>query len=106
MDIKFNPGSAPPQAENLNQQDAASAVNQSSSQVSQDSDGLVNYPEFTSALLEGTFQGVVDSSIEQMNDYAGLVKNVATPTEPFDPDRLEFTSTEEHISLTKDDDNK
>ncbi len=33
-------------------------------------------PGFVSNLLEGTFQGVVDSSIQQMDDYGNLLKNL------------------------------
>jgi hypothetical protein len=44
------------------------------------------YPEFVRALLEGTFQALVDASIEQMNAYAALLEQVAREVDEFHGD--------------------
>ncbi len=43
----------------------------------------VDFPEFVSELISGTFQAIVDSSIQQMEAYAELVKSVATSLNEF-----------------------
>lgn len=40
--------------------------------------GDVDLPDFVRALLEGTFEAVVDASVEQMRAYAELVASVAS----------------------------
>lgn len=43
----------------------------------------VDFPDFVSGLIEGTFHAIVDASIEQMRAYAELVKGVvASVDEP------------------------
>lgn len=109
MNIKPNERIVPAQFENIEQSDSASSADadaRAGSGISEDVDAVVNYPNFVSGLIEGTFQGVVDSSIQQMDDYAGLVKNVVAPTDSIDTDGIDFTASREHISLTKDDDDK
>lgn len=46
----------------------------------------VDFPKFVSDLINGTFQAIVSSSIEQMQAYASLVKNVAASVDAFSKD--------------------
>jgi hypothetical protein len=51
----------------------------------------VDFPEFVADLVEGTFQAIVDSSIQQMEAYGELLKDVSKSIDAFvkdddDPD--------------------
>jgi macrodomain Ter protein organizer (MatP/YcbG family) len=48
----------------------------------------VDFPEFVARLIEGTFNAAVDASIEQMQAYGDLVKDVARTVEAFAQDNL------------------
>lgn len=48
----------------------------------------VDFPEFVARLIEGTFNAAVDASIEQMQAYGDLVKDVARTVEQFAQDSL------------------
>lgn len=43
----------------------------------------VNFPDFVSDLIKGVFQSVVNSSIQQMEAYAELVRDVAKTVDQF-----------------------
>lgn len=43
-------------------------------------------PEFVSALVTGTFQAIVDASVQQLEAYAALVAQTAGSVEQFLPD--------------------
>ena len=64
-----------------------------------------NDPSFVADLLEGTFQGVVDSSIKQMEGYSDLVKNVSGTVDEFDPTNVDQTSFSSDRKARGDDDN-
>ncbi|CAN7462085.1 hypothetical protein [Paraburkholderia hospita] len=48
----------------------------------------VDFPSFVSSLIQGTFQAIVDSSIQQMEAYANLLKNVASTVDRFMQDNI------------------
>jgi uncharacterized protein YgbK (DUF1537 family) len=48
----------------------------------------VNFPTFVTALIEGTFDAIVDASVRQMEAYTELLRNVAKPVEEFMRDNL------------------
>ncbi|KVU41517.1 hypothetical protein WK68_12055 [Burkholderia ubonensis] len=48
----------------------------------------IDFPSFVSSLIQGTFQAVVDSSIQQMEAYANLLKNVAGTVDRFMQDNV------------------
>jgi len=48
----------------------------------------INFPEFVASLIKGTFQAIVDASIQQMEAYADLLKNVATTVDRFMGDNV------------------
>jgi hypothetical protein len=48
----------------------------------------INFPEFVASLIQGTFQAIVDASIQQMEAYAELLKNVALTIDQFMSDNI------------------
>src|SRR4051812_4179660 len=48
----------------------------------------VDFPAFVNGLINGVFQAIVDTSIEQMRAYAELVANVAKSAEDFMNDNI------------------
>jgi hypothetical protein len=48
----------------------------------------IDFPQFVAALIEGTFNAAVHASIEQMEAYAQLVKDVARTVDQFAEDNL------------------
>jgi hypothetical protein len=48
----------------------------------------VDFPTFVTALIEGTFEAIVDASIRQMQAYTELLRNVAKPVEQFMHDNV------------------
>lgn len=48
----------------------------------------INFPEFVASLIQGTFQAIVDASIQQMEAYAELLKNVAGTVDRFMQDNI------------------
>ena len=48
----------------------------------------INFPEFVASLIQGTFQAIVDASIQQMEAYAELLKNVALSLDQFMDDNI------------------
>lgn len=47
----------------------------------------VDFPSFVSSLIEGTFNAIVNSSVEQMKAYADLLSDVATALSGFNSSR-------------------
>jgi len=48
----------------------------------------IDFPQFVASLIQGTFKAIVDSSIQQMEAYAELLKNVATTVDRFMADNI------------------
>lgn len=48
----------------------------------------IDFPSFVASLIQGTFQAIVDSSIQQMEAYAELLKNVAGTVDRFMQDNV------------------
>lgn len=48
----------------------------------------VDFPQFVASLIQGTFQAIVDASIQQMEAYAELLKNVASTVDQFMQDNV------------------
>lgn len=43
----------------------------------------IDFPNFVSGLIQGTFQAIVDSSVQQMQAYAEMLKQVASTVDTF-----------------------
>ncbi|HSO32889.1 MAG TPA: hypothetical protein VLT33_10235, partial [Labilithrix sp.] len=48
----------------------------------------IDFPSFVASLIQGTFQAIVDASIQQMEAYAELLKNAATTIDAFSADHV------------------
>lgn len=48
----------------------------------------IDFPQFVASLIQGTFQAIVDASIQQMEAYAELLKNVALTVDQFMQDNV------------------
>jgi hypothetical protein len=48
----------------------------------------IDFPSFVASLIQGTFQAIVDASIQQMEAYAELLKNAATTVDAFSSDNV------------------
>jgi hypothetical protein len=48
----------------------------------------IDFPSFIASLIQGTFQAIVDASIQQMEAYAELLKNAATTIDAFATDNV------------------
>lgn len=56
---------------------AQSSVRDDLAKVAHSLDADVNFPSFVSGLISGTFEAIVDASVEQMQAYGELLRNVA-----------------------------
>lgn len=57
----------------------------------------VNFPDFVSKLVQGVFQAIVDSSIQQMEAYTELVKNVAKSVDQYMKDNVSENQARDYL---------
>ena len=60
----------------------------------------VNFPAFVAALIDGVFQSIVDSSIEQMRAYGNLVSSVAKTVDGFASDAASGEAARQWLART------
>jgi hypothetical protein len=60
----------------------------------------VNFPAFVGGLIEGVFQAIVNSSIEQMRAYIDLISSVAKTIDGFASDRTSDEAAQEWLART------
>lgn len=58
----------------------------------------INFPEFVASLIQGTFQAIVDASIQQMEAYAELLKNVAGTVDRFMQDNVSDGMAKDYLA--------
>jgi hypothetical protein len=58
----------------------------------------VNFPAFVSSLVRGTFNAVVDASIQQMKAYGELVQSVAMSLNEFRDQHVEVAEGQRHLA--------
>jgi hypothetical protein len=58
----------------------------------------VSFPEFVATLIEGTFNAAVDASIQQMEAYAELVKDVARTVDQFAKDNASAEQARDRLA--------
>lgn len=58
----------------------------------------INFPDFVAQLIQGTFQAIVDASIQQMEAYAELVKNVALTVDQFMQDNITEGHAQDYLA--------
>jgi hypothetical protein len=57
----------------------------------------VNFPAFVSDLINGVFNSIVTSSIQQMEAYSELIENVAKTVDQFIKDNLSEQNARDHL---------
>ena len=60
----------------------------------------VNFPSFVAELVKGTFQAIVESSIEQMRAYGELVQSVVMSTNEFRDQNVSENQARDHLVQT------
>ncbi|MES1245550.1 MAG: hypothetical protein ABUT39_28350 [Acidobacteriota bacterium] len=58
----------------------------------------IDFPGFVASLIQGTFQAIVDASIQQMEAYAELLKNVATTVDRFMDDNITDGAARDYLA--------
>src|ERR671925_228636 len=58
----------------------------------------VDFPKFVSGLIQGVFQAIVDSSIQQMHAYGDLVANVAKTVDQFAQDNITMNNSRDWLA--------
>ncbi len=62
----------------------------------------IDFPGFVASLIQGTFKAIVDASIQQMQAYAELLKNVATTLDRFMDDNVSSNTAKDYLADTYD----
>lgn len=58
----------------------------------------VDFPKFVSGLIQGVFQAIVDSSIQQMRAYGELLANVAKTVDQFAQDNITENNARDYLA--------
>ncbi|MBC5784490.1 hypothetical protein H8N03_16195 [Ramlibacter sp. USB13] len=58
----------------------------------------IDFPTFVASLIQGTFQAIVDASIQQMEAYAELLKNVAGTVDRFMADNVTDGQAKDYLA--------
>jgi hypothetical protein len=58
----------------------------------------VNFPEFVAGLIRGVFQAIVDASIQQMEAFAELVKNVSKSVDEYMKDNITPNQARDYLT--------
>lgn len=58
----------------------------------------IDFPTFVASLIQGTFQAIVDASIQQMEAYAELLKNVAGTVDRFMADNVSDGQAKDYLA--------
>ena len=58
----------------------------------------VDFPKFVSGLIQGVFQAIVDSSIQQMRAYGELLANVAKTVDQFARDNITENNARDYLA--------
>ncbi|HMR60638.1 hypothetical protein [Amaricoccus sp.] len=62
--------------------------------------GAIAFPDFTASLIQGTFQAIVDSSIQQMEAYSRLLAETAKTVDQFMEDNITDDMARDHLTST------
>lgn len=58
----------------------------------------IDFPAFVAGLISGTFHAIVDASIQQMEAYAELLKNVSMSLDKFMGDNISEQTARDHLA--------
>jgi hypothetical protein len=76
---------------------APRAVNQAG-RITRETLNAIAFPTFVADLLKGTFQAIVDSSIQQMEAYVKLLENVAKTVDQFMADNITDNQARDYLA--------
>jgi hypothetical protein len=62
--------------------------------------GAIDFPGFVASLVQGTFQAIVDASIQQMEAYAKLLQEVSKTVDDFMADNVTDDMAKDHLADT------
>lgn len=60
--------------------------------------GAINFPSFVASLVQGTFQAIVDASIQQMEAYSNLLAETAKTVDSFMQDNVSDDMARDHLA--------
>ncbi|MFV0385049.1 hypothetical protein [Paracoccus sp. (in: a-proteobacteria)] len=60
--------------------------------------GAIGFPDFCASLIQGTFQAIVDSSIQQMEAYSNLLAETAKTVDVFMQDNISEDMARDHLT--------
>jgi len=58
----------------------------------------IDFPSFVASLIQGTFQAIMNASIQQMEAYAEMLKSVASTVDRFMQDNISDGMARDHLS--------
>jgi len=65
--------------------------------ITRDTLNAIAFPTFVADLIKGTFQAIVDASIQQMEAYANLLANVAKTVDQFMADNISDNNARDYL---------
>jgi hypothetical protein len=65
--------------------------------ITKDTLNAIAFPTFVADLIKGTFQAIVDASIQQMEAYANLLANVAKTVDQFMADNISDNNARDYL---------
>ena len=77
---------------------AAASVTGRTGEVARATLNAIDFPSFVASLIQGTFQAIVDASIQQMEAYAELLKNVAGTLDRFMQDNVSDGMAKDYLA--------
>ncbi len=87
------PGASPPPAGG-----AAATPTGRAGEVARATLNAIDFPSFVASLIQGTFQAIVDASIQQMQAYAELLANVAKTVDQFMNDNVSDGQVKDYLA--------
>jgi hypothetical protein len=91
------PGAAPPAAAPAAGTPGTTATGRVG-EVTRATLNAIDFPSFVASLIHGTFQAIVDASVQQMQAYAELLKNVATTVDRFMTDNISDGAARDYLA--------
>ena len=67
-------------------------------QITRDTLNAIAFPTFVADLIKGTFQAIVDASIQQMEAYGNLLSNVAKTVDQFMADNISDNNARDYLA--------
>lgn len=104
--LRFLPNQSTPEATYAERQAAVDAIGDEPFKAEAAREGAqvagellreVKFPQFVSGLIQGVFQSIVTSSIEQMEQYSSMIASVAQSLDQFMQDNVSENQGRDHV---------